>query len=54
MEIAFEQFPTPCYILEEARLRRNLELIQHVAQTAGVEIILAFKSYALSHEVSTV
>lgn len=35
------------YILEEERLRRNLALIQRVASEADVEIILAFKAYAL-------
>ena len=37
----------PCYVVEEARLRRNLRLIRHVADEAGVEIILAFKAFAL-------
>lgn len=37
----------PYYLLEEKLLRRNLQLIKHVADTAGVEIILAFKAYAL-------
>lgn len=37
----------PAYVLEENRLRQNLRLIQNVAQTADVEIILAFKAYAL-------
>ena len=41
------QLPSPCYILEEDLLRRNLSLIQDVARRAGVEIILAFKAYAL-------
>ena len=36
--------PSPCYILEEDLLRRNLTLIRDVAQRAGVEIILAFKA----------
>ena len=38
---------TPCYIIEEDLLRRNLSLIKHVADSAGVEIILAFKAFAL-------
>lgn len=37
----------PCYIIEEAILRRNLTLIKQVAEEAGVEIILAFKAFAL-------
>ncbi len=39
--------PSPCYLLEESLLRRNLELIRSVKERAGVEIILAFKSFAL-------
>ncbi|WP_298452846.1 carboxynorspermidine decarboxylase [uncultured Prevotella sp.] len=43
----FEGLKTPYYILEEKRLRRNLELIKSIADKACVEIILAFKAYAL-------
>lgn len=43
----FEGLKRPAFILEEARLRRNLQLISHVAKSANVEIILAFKAYAL-------
>lgn len=43
----FEGLTTPYYILEEKRLRGNLELIKSVAEKANVEIILAFKAYAL-------
>lgn len=38
---------TPYYILDEQRLRRNLKLISDVSSRTGVEIILAFKAYAL-------
>lgn len=38
---------TPFYILHEDKLRNNLALISSVAQRAGVEVILAFKAYAL-------
>lgn len=38
---------TPYYLLEEKLLRRNLQLIKHVADEAGVEVILAFKAFAL-------
>ena len=43
----FSGISQPIYILEEARLRRNLNLIANVACEADVEIILAFKAYAL-------
>ncbi len=37
----------PMYVVEERLLRRNLELIASVARRADVEIILAFKAFAL-------
>lgn len=40
-------YPTPYYIIYEDRLRRNLDLIKHVKESAGVEIIMAFKANAL-------
>ena len=43
----FSNINRPMYILEERRLRDNLQLIQSVAVKADVEIILAFKAYAL-------
>ena len=43
----FDGVQTPVYALEEELLRRNLQLIAGVAKEAGVEIILAYKAYAL-------
>ncbi len=42
-----EKVQSPCYVMEEVLLRRNLALISRVASEAGVEIILAFKAFAL-------
>ena len=39
--------PTPIYIIEEKKLRRNLTLIASVAAKADIEVILAFKAFAL-------
>ena len=47
LEKNIDKIPSPCYVMEEALLRRNLELIRSVAQRADVEIILAFKAFAL-------
>lgn len=44
---SFKEVDKPIYIIEEARLRHNLELIRNVARMADVEIILAFKAFAL-------
>ena len=38
---------TPYYLIEEDLLRRNLSLIEKVAKESRVEIILAFKAFAL-------
>lgn len=43
----YDTIPTPCYVVEEKRLRDNLELIASVARRTGVEVILAFKAFAL-------
>lgn len=43
----FAELTTPMYVVEEQKLRRNLQLIARVAEAAGVEIILAFKAFAL-------
>ncbi len=43
----YSGFPSPCYVVEESLLRRNLALIRSVAERAGVEIIVAFKAFAL-------
>ena len=42
-----KKIPNPCYVIEEDLLRRNLQLIHNVAEQANVEIILAFKAFAL-------
>lgn len=38
---------SPAYILDETLLRKNLELIKSVKDRAGVNIILAFKAFAM-------
>jgi len=43
----YNSIPSPCYVLDEAAFRKNLELIKSVKDRAGVEIILAFKAFAM-------
>lgn len=45
--IDFSKIPSPCFVLEEKLLRKNLQLIKSVKERAGVEIILAFKAFAM-------
>ena len=41
-----QDLPTPCYILDEAKLRSNLELLHHVEQESGAHILLAQKAFS--------
>lgn len=43
----FSKIPSPAFVLDERLLRKNLELISRVQQEAGIEIILAFKGFAM-------
>lgn len=45
--IDYRKVPSPCYVIDEERLRRNLELIKNVSQASGAEVILAFKGFAM-------
>ncbi|MDX2195560.1 MAG: carboxynorspermidine decarboxylase [Cytophagales bacterium] len=46
-DIPFHHIPSPCYILDEKLLYRNLKLISKVSQEAGVKIILALKGFSM-------
>ncbi len=45
--IEIHKVPSPCYVMEEELLRKNLSLIKSVKERAGVNIILAFKAFAM-------
>ncbi len=47
MSIDYFQIPSPCFVIEEERFRKNLALIKHVSEESGAEIILAFKGFAM-------
>ena len=42
----FDALPTPCYVLDEAQLRRNGEILQRVQQHTGCKILLAQKAFS--------
>lgn len=42
-----KKIPSPSFVLDESRLRQNLELINRVQKEAGVSVILAFKGFAM-------
>ncbi|MCM1532624.1 MAG: carboxynorspermidine decarboxylase [Bacteroides sp.] len=41
------QLPNPCYVLDMDLLDRNLKVIRQVADSTGVEIILALKGFSM-------
>jgi carboxynorspermidine decarboxylase len=45
--IDFNKVPSPCYVIEEEKLRANLALIKEVKERSGADIILAFKAFAM-------
>ncbi|MEL8056146.1 MAG: carboxynorspermidine decarboxylase [Pseudomonadota bacterium] len=42
-----QTLPTPCFVLDMARLRMNLETAQRIREEAGCKILLATKAFAL-------
>lgn len=47
MPVNYNILPSPCYVIDEERFRKNLTLIKRVADESGAEIILAFKGFAM-------
>ncbi len=45
--IDYSQIPSPAYVVDEVRLRKNLSLIKSAKERSGADIILAFKAFAL-------
>jgi len=42
-----QTLPSPCWLLDESALVRNLKLIEQVKEKSGAKILLALKGYAL-------
>lgn len=42
-----DRIPSPCFVIDERLLRQNLDTIAQVSRRAGVEIIMAFKAFAM-------
>ena len=42
----FENIETPCYIIDEAKLIHNLEILQGVENRTGCKILLAQKAFS--------
>jgi len=47
MKNTLNTLPSPCWLLEEEKLQKNLELLSNIKQESGAKILLALKGYAL-------
>lgn len=47
MNIDFSCLPTPCYIVDERLLRKNLEILHSVQERTGCSILLALKGFSM-------
>ena len=42
----YSQVPSPCFVLDEARLRHNMEILDDIQKRGNVKIICALKGYS--------
>ena len=47
MESWMNALPTPCYVVDEARLVRNLSLLKSVSERSGCKVLLAQKAFSM-------
>jgi len=47
MSIDFKAVPSPCYIVDERLLKKNLELLDYVQKRTGCKILLAQKGFSM-------
>ena len=43
----FENVQTPCYIVDEAKIKKNLEILRKVEKESGAHILLAQKAFSM-------
>ena len=48
------ELPTPCYVIDEKKLRENLEILKWVKDEAGCRILLAQKAFSCFFEYSLI
>ena len=45
--IDFSIYETPCFVVDEVLLKRNLEILSRIQKTTGAKILLALKSFSM-------
>ena len=39
--------PSPCFVVDEVKLRENLELLKGVSEASGAQILMALKAFSM-------
>ena len=45
-----DQLPTPCYVIDEKKLKENLQILKEIQEEAGCKILLAQKAFSCFYE----
>lgn len=48
--ITLSGLPTPCYVIDEKKLRENLEILKEIREDTGCKILLAQKAFSCFYE----
>ena len=43
----WKDLPTPCYVVDEGKIRKNLEILADLEQECGCHILLAQKAFSM-------
>ena len=43
----WEAIPTPCYVVDEKKLRENLEILHALEEETGAHVLLAQKAFSM-------
>lgn len=43
------QVPSPCFVVDEVAVERNLQILQHVQNASGAKVLLALKAFSMFH-----
>ena len=49
----FEELPTPCYVVDEGLIEKNLQILNGVMKRTGCKIVLAQKAFSMYYDVSS-
>mgnify|MGYP005952161493 CR=1 FL=1 len=44
----WQEIPTPCYVVDEKKLKQNLKILQNLEQETGCHVLLAQKASTTS------